>query len=108
MAIGLIPEGLANLAVKVSWTPGEAKYSLTLYRDVKVIEGQEYHAVRREEPFGYDPEPYEFNSAVYHGLTNVMPFPARFAQAIAGLIYFEWISPAAMSGNDREKYGAAK
>lgn len=107
MAVGLIPEGLANLEVGISWTPGDAKYSVTLYHDGQ-MKGMEYHAVRLDEPFGYDPEPYEFNSAVCRGLDNVMPFPARFAQAIAGLVYFEWISPTAMTRKDREKYGADK
>lgn len=106
VAVGLIPNDLVNLGVSVQWTPGYARYTLTLVDgNGTPFEGTDYDCPGKE-PFGYNPTVMDLDMSVYHGLAYMEPFRARFAQALAGFGFFQWFSPVDMPSKDREKYGA--
>ncbi|MFI0553442.1 hypothetical protein [Streptomyces scabiei] len=100
---------LANVAVVLQWTPGGAEYTLTLLneQDGTSLTGSEFHGTAAEA-LGYDPTETEFDMCVFQGLAIHTPLPAKFARALAGFAFFDWVSPAAMTNKAREKFGAHK
>ncbi|MGJ3559659.1 hypothetical protein ACR6C2_16945 [Streptomyces sp. INA 01156] len=109
MAVGMIPEDLVNISVIVQWTPGHPQYTLTLIDEKgEALKGQEYHC-EANEPIGYNPPIMDLDVKTYHGLPNYGPLATRLAQSLGGFGYFQWFSPAGMSGVTRAKYeGAVK
>ncbi|MFF8629702.1 hypothetical protein [Streptomyces werraensis] len=105
MAVGVVPDGLVNLTVVVSWTPTETEYGISILNESGVMVG-DYGAATRE-PFGYSPGFMDLDMSLYIGLKGRSPRSARLVQSLAGLGYFEWLYPAAMSSKDRAKYEAA-
>jgi len=105
MAVGTVAQGLANLDVVVEWTPGSARYALTLYVNGQPTKGPRYYRTRRE-PLDYNPPVAVLNQAVYVGLWNAGEEAPRLARTLAGFGHFEWFSPAEISREERVKYGA--
>jgi hypothetical protein len=109
VAVGMIPQNLANIAVILEWTPGSAEYTMTLVNEQngQSLTGSEFHGTAAD-PLGYDPTETEFDMCVYHGLKIFSPIAAKLARALAGFAFFDWVSPAVMSRKDRAKFGADK
>ncbi|WP_435270945.1 hypothetical protein [Streptomyces sp. 1222.5] len=108
MAVGMIPKDLANVNAVVEWTPGDARYAVTLVdHEGQALEGREYDR-KAAVPIGYVPEKHELDMFVYMALGLDLSFPARFVRGLAGFAYFEWWSPAVMTRKDRAKFGADK
>jgi hypothetical protein len=107
VAVGLVPRDLANLGVIVEWTPGDARYAVTLVDgEGQALDGHDYDR-KADEPIGYTPDTSELDMFVYGAVALDLSFPARFARGLAGFAYFEWWAPANMPSKDRAKYGAA-
>lgn len=103
MSVGLVPDGLTNIGLVVAWTPGEAKYALTLItHEGRIL--HDYHATAKE-PIGYDPKDNELDMLVYWGLESVGSLASRFARSLAGFAYFKWWAPVDMPSKDRAMYG---
>lgn len=106
MAVGLIPDDLANLGVVLQWTPGESPFTLALFDGAGVpVPGQSYDC-DLGEVFDFNPPILKLDMSVYHGLMHKQPLAARLTQSLAGFGYFQWFSPADMSRSNREKYEA--
>ncbi|MFD4608262.1 hypothetical protein ACFWOT_09110 [Streptomyces sp. NPDC058440] len=109
MAIGLIPQELANVAVLVEFTPNSAEYTVTLV-DEKTgdsLTDSEYPG-KVGKPFGYDPQVTDLDMAAYNALAHSEAFPAKLARGVAGFAFFEWYNPSTISRSAREKFGADK
>jgi hypothetical protein len=107
VAVGLIPRDLANLGVLVEWTPGDARYAVTLIdSEGQALDGHDYEH-KADESIGYTPDKSELDIFVYSALALDLSFPARFARGLAGFAYFEWWAPVDMPSKARAKFGAA-
>ncbi|WP_328377058.1 hypothetical protein OHB13_11950 [Streptomyces sp. NBC_00440] len=105
MAVGSVPEGLANVTVVVEFTPGEQRFGIKIYKGDEVLDGQVWNTWS-SEPFDIAPRPHAIEERVFWALSHSHDFTARFIRGLAGAGHFEWDSPACMSRADRARFEA--
>ncbi|MEV0471012.1 hypothetical protein [Streptomyces prunicolor] len=107
MAVGSVRDGLANVAVVVSWTPGEQEFGIKVYKNDQPIE-EGVWSTWSSEPFEITPSAHKLDRRVYFALAHSHDFPSSFVRGLAGFGFFAWDSPANMTREARAMYGAAR